>query len=248
MKLSDIFDYLRQGELRLVSIGGGEQGEIRSQDYPQVIASINLGLSAIFSRFTLKEEKLKLLLQPGTYRYNLKSAFAISNTTSTEPLQYIDDADRPFKDDLAKVLYIKTPDGHEVALNDRSDIWSCHTPSTFVLEVPEKVIDQSPDMPDGFKAGVLEVGYRATLPWLPTVLPVGFDPAQVDVELPPAYLQALLYYVASRVHHPVSLNSEVSQMASFAVKYENECARLESNNLHVNKQESGSKFHERGWV
>lgn len=248
MKLSHIFDSLRTGELRLLSIGGGEQGEIRPEDYPTMITHINLALAAIFGRFTLKEEKLTLLLEPGVTRYELSRTRAVSNTGSTATPKYIEDTDRPFQDDLAKVLAIHTDEGEELALNNRADKWSCHTPSTYVLEVPEKIVEQAPDVPAQLKTGSLVITYRATHPWLPVDLAPDFNPAQVEVDLPVAYLQALLYYVASRAHHPVSLNSEVSQTASYAVKYETECMRLESNNLHLNKEEGTDKFHARGWV
>ena len=82
MKLSEIFAYLTEGELSQLSIGGGEAGQIRPEDYRRVMRSINLGLNNLFTRFFLKEGKLTLLLDPDITRYTLNSVHAVSNATA----------------------------------------------------------------------------------------------------------------------------------------------------------------------
>lgn len=45
MKLSEIFDQLRTGEFRLISVDGAPQGTIPESAYKTVARSVNLGLT-----------------------------------------------------------------------------------------------------------------------------------------------------------------------------------------------------------
>lgn len=186
------------------------------------------------------------MLKPGLTRYTLTRAFALSNPKAV--VKYIDDTAVPFMDDLAKVIGVRVPDGPELSLNQRDDRWSCQTPTTHLIEVPKIIVDQSPDLPDALKTDKLELIYQATHPLIDTSEDADIEPDLVEIELPYAFLEPLLYFVASRVHHPVSLDSEINPAMSYAIKFEQLCAALENANLAVNKRDGLSKFHERGFV
>lgn len=247
MKLSEIFSQLTTGELNQLSIGGAAQGVIDESNYEAVLNHINLGLSYIYHRFPLKESRLKLVLFPDLVSYKLSSRYSTSNTTSGEPIKFIDDVGNPFLDDLTKVHAVLTEAGEALPLNDNKDKYSCHTPSTHVLTVPMAVTNQYPDLPDHYKTSFLTVVYRAALPKL--VTDYGYlDPEEVEVDLPYPYLEPLLYFVASRCYHPVSLSSELNPGSSYAMKLEQACQRLELNNLAVDQGASNDRLMRGGWV
>ena len=88
----------------------------------------------------------------------------------------------------------------------------------------------------------LAIKYRATpdnIDWRNTT-----DPEDVEVELPIPYLEALCYFVGSRM--TVSTKGNESQM--LISKYENECNRLESLALTVNHDTVNMKLVNNGWV
>lgn len=247
MKLSEIFSQLTTGELSMLNIGGAEQGIIQESNYQAVLNNINLGLSYIFHRFPLKEGRLKLVLFPDMVSYKLSSRYATTNVVSTEPIKYIDDLASPFMDDLTKVHAVFSETGEALSLNDNKDKYSCHTPSTHVLTVPKAVTNQYPDLPEQYKTEYLDIVYRAAHPKL--VMDFGYlDPEEVEVDLPYPYLEPLLYFVASRSYHPMSMSSEINQGSSYAMKLEQACQRLELTNLAVDQGASNDRLIRNGWV
>ena len=247
MKLQEIFDMLAEGELSMLSMGGEEQGVINDTVYPSIVRHVNLGLLTLFRRFNLREDSFLLDIQPGQTRYKLKSQFAVTGK-SKEPVRYIRDSTaQPFKDDLLKVEVVETPKRVPLVLNDRSNPLSVLTPSTFELQLPQDVADQKPSLPDELKTSTLVVHYRAKHPEIK--IPLGyFDPARVEVELPPAYLQALLYFIASRVHTPRGLTNETEVGNIWFGKFEAECQRLELENLEIDQGIENTRLIRGGWV
>lgn len=244
MKLNEVFNQLSGTELALLSIGGQPQGVINSKNQGVVLNALNLGLTALHSRFALKEGRLKLILVPDVYLYTLKSAFALDNDESTEPLRYIEGE---FLDDLAKVEAIYTEEGNEVALNTRTK-YACLTPSTHALRVPAPIVDQDVDIPSCLKTNALELVYRATHPTIAADEFGQLDVEEVEVDLPYAYLEPLLYFIAGRIHHPNGMSGDMQMGSSYAAKYENACRLLEGQNLQTDKGEESTRFERRGWV
>lgn len=248
MKLAEIFEQLSSGELRQLSIGGEAQGVINFRNQRVIARHVNLGLTNLFTRFPLREGQLKLVLMPGIQEYHLKSAFAQSNTRSKELIKYIDDVGSPFKDDLAKVHKVQASTGEEFSLNDKKDPLGLSTPKTHVLRVPQAIVDQGPDLPDGLKTDYLDVTYRATHPLIDTSEDGDFDADMVDIELPYPYLEPLLYFVASRVNPPTALAGESNVSMSYASLFEASCQRLENNNLAVDQGAANDRLTRNGWV
>lgn len=247
MKLSEIFSQLTSGELSMLSIGGAEQGVIQESNYEAVLNHVNLGLAYIFHRFPLKQNSLKLTLIPDMVSYKLSRQYATSNVESNELIKFIDDVGNPFLDDLTKVHEVLTEAGEAFPLNDHKHKYSCHTPSTHVLTVPMAVTNQYPDLPEQFKTDTLTIVYRAAHPKL--VTEYGYiDPEEVEVDLPYPYLEPLLYFVASRCYHPMSMSSEINQGSSYAMKLEQACQRLELSNLAVDQGAGNDRLTRGGWV
>lgn len=246
MKLSEIFSQLSIGELSQVGIGGAKTGGIAAADYDKLVGHVNLGLTDLFTRFSVRQGRLVLTLQPGKATYILAKDFAVNNAQSTEPVRYIaDTAEEPFLDDITKVERVLTDANHEMVLNVGDSPEAIITPSPTVLRLPKIMLGAS--VPDYLKTGQLEIFYRATHP---TIVkdPVDFDPMLVEVDLPRTYLQALLYFVASRVHAPIGMGQEFYSGSIYATKYEQECARLASLGLDSRQSMLNTRLERNGWV
>lgn len=224
MKLQEIFDQLTYGELSQLSIGGGEAGVISETNHARVLAHINLGLTALYKRFNLKEKRLVIPLQwnADTYQLNV--------------------------DDILKIEKIMTDSEFELGLNQDSDPFSCFTPTLNTVRVPKVIMAQGADLPDEYKTVGFTVVYRANHPKL--VIKFGtLRPESTNVELPGSHLQALLYYVASRAHNPiVTTNNEFNAGNNYYAKYEAACQELEFQGLQVERGINNFKLHWSGWV
>lgn len=249
MKLSEIFSQLTSGELSQLAIGGAKTGKIAEADYHKVLNNVNLALVDLHSRFTIRKGRLVLALQPGKGSYELDSKFAVSNQRSRETLRYIEDTDEPFKDDVIKVEQVLTDTGHELALNVGGNAHSITTPSSTIIRLPKVMTGAGlfGDVPDQLKTSKLEVLYRATHPMI--VKPVGyFDPTRVEVDLPRVFLQALLLFVASRVHTPVGMGQEHYSGSIYQQKYEQECTRLLMANVEIDDKQENTRAERNGWI
>lgn len=237
MKLSEIFTQLTYGEFSQLCIGGGEQGKISEENYPAVVAHVNLGLTALFRRFNLKEGRITLRPVENKLVYELDSKFAVNNARSRETVRYLIDtpADKFDDDTLIKVEKVLDLAEEEVLLNVEGDPESCFTPSMKSIRIPKEAVDD------------LILVYRQNHPQI--VVPAGiFDPARVEIELPYTYLDALLYFVASRAHNPVGMQNEFHKGNSYFAKYEAVCAELEFHNVKRDNTFDNDRLVKGGWV
>lgn len=247
MKLQEVFDHLST-DFSQISIGGQEQGVINEANCRAVLRVINLGLTDLFTRFLLKESKLKLELAPSVLLYRLESAFAKSNTKSNKPIKFIDDIGNPFRDDIAKIHSVVNDQGYVLNLNDKFDKYAVHSNSTTSLEVPVEMVMMASSLPEHLKTTGLEVHYRALHPVFDTSVDADIDPEFMEVDLPYPYLHALLLFVASRTYNPVGQGAEGSLGPSYAVRYENECARLMGAKLDVETHNGNYRLKSKGFV
>lgn len=247
MKLQEIFDQLSAGELSQLSIGGEAQGVIAESNYSRVLAYINLGLTALARRFNLRTGTVRVLLQPGQNSYVLSARYLVGNPKSNEPIRYLQEIPGiPFIDSVLKIEQARCDSGVDLVLNDNHEPWSAITPSVKTLRLPDDIVAQSPKLPEALKTQALEVTYRAGLEHL--VVPLGyFDPTRIEVPLPDAYLEALLYFVASRAHAPIGMQEEGAAGNTWFSKFENECQRLEQQNLQIDLGASSPRFVQGGW-
>lgn len=237
MKLQEIFDSLATGEFSQLNLGGAGQGVIDETNYSRVLPHINLGLTSLYRRFSLKTGKLTLQLQADLLRYRLTSAYAVNARRSQQPVRYIrDTAAEPFTDDVLKVERVIADVEGELPLNDAAHPLSVVTPTTLLLELP-----------GGLKSDTVDVLYRASHPVV--VQGLGFfDPARIDLELPASHLEALLYFVAARAHTPLGMTNEGQGGNQFYALYEGACAELEANNLQIDQGVSNTRLQRAGWV
>lgn len=247
MKLQHIITQLSTDEFSQLSIGGQDRGVINEQNYTQVVNHINLGLTALYRRFNLKEGRLQVILQPNQATYRLHSDFAVNNALSREPVRYLqDEAAAPFKDDILKIEQVRTEFGVEMELNTGTPV-SVHTPSLISLTAPDIVVHQTSQTPYWLRVERLNVVYRANHPMLQ--LKAGFiDANRTELELPMSHVEALLYFVASRVNNPIGMSNEFHAGNNYAAKYEAVCRELEAQNLEVDFEQHNYKAQQKGFV
>lgn len=238
MNLQEVFDQLTYGELSQLSIGGGEAGVIDASNYARVLAHVNLGLTALYKRFPLKEGRLTFTLQAERTNYPL---------TTQEDVLFVEDPDTDFNDDILKITRIYTAGGEELSLNDLADPYSCFTPTVTLLRVPLAIAAQGTDLPEWLKTPTLQVVYRTKHTNIP--YRVGFNPARVEVELPESHLEPLLLFVASRALTPLG-TAQFEGLAgnNYYAKYEAACQAIENLDLRVDQDSQNSRLVNNGWA
>lgn len=223
MTLSEIFSQLAYGELSQLALGRNSEGELDENNYPVLVSHINLGLSALYKRFNLKEGRLTFPLTQEGNVYKLGVT------------------------DLNKIEQVITAEGTSLKLNDETDPYSCFTPSMDTIRVPQKIVDKDPDVPEKYRTSELLVVYRANHPKI-TLVNGFINPDTTELELPYTHLEALLYFVASRVNNPIGMVNEFNAGNNWAAKYEMECQKLEAYNLEIDKGTSSTRLRNNGWV
>lgn len=223
MKLAEVFQQLAYGELSQLFIGENNAGEIQENKFPIVLASVNLGLTALHKRFNLREGRIYFPLTTEGNVYQL---------TVT---------------DLHKIERIETKEGTDLPLNDGNHPLSCFTPKLNTVRVPWDIINKASNLPEKYITDELLVIYRANHPKITEVNGL-IDPEVLEVDLPYSHLEALLYFVASRIHNPIGMVNEFNAGNNWAAKYEMECQRLEQLNLEVDEANENTRLINNGWV
>ncbi len=223
MTLQEIFDALAYGELSQISIGGQDAGLINESNYDRILPHINLALTAIYSRFSIKEDRVTFPLQAGGYTYGLQV------------------------DDLLRITRVFTHTGFELALNDENNVYSCFTPSQKNLVVAKAIVDKGPNLPDEVNTYELTAVYRANHPKVVKRLGY-FDPSKVKLELPNQFISALTYFVAARLHAPMGVGPiEGAVGMTYIQRFELECLRLEGQTPEQVVTEVHDKLRDRGF-
>lgn len=245
MTLQEIFDQLSSSEFSQLSIGGLAQGVLNNVNKGKVIPSINLGLQALHTRFTIREGATVLELVPDLFAYTLHSKYAVSNTASTQLVKYIRDdlAMESFADDVLKVERITMEDGFDLELNDEHGYYAASTPESNVIWLPVDIVNQIDGLPDAYKGETVEVTYRANHKKIALTSSLTED----LVRLPMAYLEPLLYFVASRLHSPTGGANANNTADPWFQKFEIACRRLEVSGVQTVTRGSDDKLRSRGF-
>lgn len=248
MILQHVFEQLLAGELSQFKIAETPAERLTDAQIRQLVLPISLGLTELYKRFPLKEGRFFIELQPNQVEYRLHSRYAASNTDSNEAVKYILDASpNQFHDDLLKVERVLTLLGFELPLNKLDNEYSLFTPTTTRLRVPEKIVNQDADLPDVLKTEMIEVFYRANHPTI-DMESSSFDPFELELELPDAFLEALLLFVAMRFHAPMGAGQlEGYSSNPYFARFEAACERLKLLNLAIDQDASNGKLRARGF-
>jgi len=248
MKLSKIYEALVASEIFTYDLVDDE-GSLRNEVKPRINRLINLGLSKLYELFVIREDTLKLNVTSDIQRYFL----TCDNAQSKNPNGYILDSDNPFKGDILELLRIKLPDGTVRTLNGESptqntirDVYH----NVHVSTAPSLISTPSSDeLLFGFipEEGIYEIVYKAD------AIPVSMNAAiTTEVRLPNTYLNALCYFVASKMYNPAGAESIGRSMFhegnNWSSKFNEECRQLKENLAGNKTSIAQSNFQRGGWV
>lgn len=244
MKLRELFDHLAFSELSQLNLVDANTGLVKPEHYDKVLFAIKLGLTALHTRFPLKEEIMQLLLVNGTYSYNLHNSQALSKKVDG---YILDSTNSPYLNTLIKVERVLSDSLYEYPLNDETETYSVFTPNSTTLIVNSEIVDKSSEVPEAIKTDKLSIYYRANHRDLPIGFN-GYDADIVEIELPYTHVEALLYFVGSRLHNPMGLVNEFNGGNNYAMKYERACLELEKYNVNVDQLNGNARLVRNGWV
>lgn len=241
MKLSNIFAQLTSGEMQRHSIGEDlVNGSISPEHYALVLPMVNLGILTLFTRFNVKQDQVIIQLNERITRYTLHPRHSMRNTDNTVD-RYIDDTEMyPFvKDTLIKILSVHNELGQERFLNTDNNQWTVTTPAYNVIQHP---------YPE--KENAISVIYQSSLPAIP--IPRAdeaelFDPAEIELDLPPMFLEPLLYFVGARVHIGLNDQETFNEANNFTSKYERAIAELRGGQMIQTEHDINTKLEMNGW-
>lgn len=235
MKISELFRQLSLGELSNLSLSNSGSGTILETKHPQLILYTNTALSALHSKFVLKQQELIVELVDEITTYELISKYAQSAADDTVDFAYINDTpDNPFKDDIIRVLAVWGPTG-KLPLNDPDHPRSLFTPTPLKLQVPNPISS----LP-------LSLVYQANHPRL---LDTGDNLVDQDIILPHYLDNALRKRVAAEVYSHMSGQENTMKGLEFQAAYEADCALITENDLaNQSTQSSHTKLEQRGFV
>ena len=206
MKVSDVFTELVHGELSSHAIA--MMGSISDTDTPRVISYINSGLLALYTRYPLLMQELRLQQYSHITSYKLSIEHARTNTSSDAVKYIIDSALCPFTGDVIRVEEIADEVGDVLEINSSDYDKVALLPSMDVIEIPNPTA-----------TNVLFVTYRAKHPTLTS--------KDDDIILPMHMLTALYAYIGSRVYAGGTAAEHVSKTAELTNKYEMLCQQFE---------------------
>lgn len=228
------------------TVSGADQidGEpaIRESDRPAIARHIILGLQALYRRFHLADDVLQLKLVPGQHLYELSPA------PERGQILKIDAVHVPLARQIREADQWSC--SRELGLNTRFDERAVTTPRFDKLLVPTQLLGElfSPECHDPVaQPPTLTVHYRAHHPRI-TLSDAVHSPSSVLIELPAAYIQALLFFVASRVMNPVGMVDEFHAGNTYAAKFEQECQMLEAHNLDIDDAGHRGRFDAQGFM
>lgn len=235
MTLEDIYNQLAYGELRLLSIGGGNidspQEGFPVESFIKMFPTIQLGLTELYKQFSLKEGTITVPLSENKVTYVLRRGM---------------DAPVTFSENLLKVERIYgryRQKKYEIPLNRLGCKEAIRTTSYDTLLIPDNVAD-APWLKETTE---LTVTYRADHPKIRAAV-ASSAPLAVNIELPVTHLQALLYFIASRMHNPVGMTNEFHDGNNYAAKYENELMKLQMMNYEIDDDAVNDRILAHGWV
>jgi hypothetical protein len=228
MLIKEIFEHLAQGELRTLALGGMDEGGIQRHNYARTIPHINMAVTELYKRFPAETKTVDIQCNLNVQEYKLHTDY--TQSVGTAPLLYImDTLLDPF---LGDVLRIEEIEGKFI--NDISEEESITTNYlSFMVPVPTEEL--------------LQITYRAKLPTIPVI---GFEVETAEIDLPYAYLGALLNYVGMRMTLgiPAKDAKGISDSNTFLAKFEADVAKIHELGLVVTNNTVHDKATDNGWV
>lgn len=252
---SELLEQLQSAEFSKVSITDMDTGVIKKESYNRLISLVNAGCAALYRQFELKNSSLLLRTTKGKVRYVLESEQALSNN----PTGYIvDTVDDPFLNDVMEIKAIQDLEGRELILNNYRERVTTDTQAEYTtrhLGLSFFTLDyRTLRIPHGLVGTDLVVNYRCNFVPIKQLEgdPAQFDVTSITLAIPPAYLNALSFYMASRLANAQGAETIgrgiFHQGNNYQQKYEAECAALKQQGLEMDIVMENDGIRRKGFV
>lgn len=200
-----------------------EEGSINVKEYNRLITHVNLGVGELYKRFELKRIEIPITVVDGITLY------AVGTTN-----------------EVIEILSVTTADGVEIPMgsNLASTIGSVSSMTPTTLKFKDVA------------AQVLTVSCKAKplpIEAVPIDLLAVYEPKDTVIELPSTYLEALLYFIASRVFNSSGIEGSVNKTPfhtgnNYYAKFEATCALLLGSGIEVEESVDNTRFTSKGFV
>lgn len=249
MTLKEIFDQLTFGELSQLNLGGAELGEIDGNNYSRIIPHINLAMTALYKRFNLKEDRVRLYPFTSKYLYEVNSKYKALSVFDTSIDNYLVKPDGlEFTNNILKIERVTNDLDIDYNLNDSNDRYSLYTPTMTSIRIPMDIIDRSNAISTEYLTDYFEVVYRAKHDVIGENIDF-IDVETVEIDLPDAYLELLLLFVAARIMTPMGAGQfEGLGGNNYMAKYEMAAQQVEQYNLKIDQNSRNTRLYEKGWA
>lgn len=242
MNLMEVFDQLSQGEIKDLYMGGLEGNKIISDDYPRIIPHVNLALMELSKRFPIHTRTLYIEQHPDIKVYFIDPKYAESNIASVEPIKYIKDLDDPFKNNLIQIEEVIDEEGVRYSINDRNDCEGLSLPHHNGIRLKQ----------DPVAGRMLEVVYRANHPKILLSEVAATlsheDLANIDIDIPMAYMEPLILYIASRHFAGLPPTEGVKDSSVYLLQFEASCKKIAELGIRSTDNTLDKKLINNGWV
>lgn len=233
MNVDDTFRRLSFGELSNLSLGQSGEGVVPHKDQNKIVTYANAALIVLYSRFIHKRSFVSIRLQTGVKRYQLSSAYAVSQSTPnpTKPQYILDSEEEPFEDDVIKILCFDYENEDETV---RQEVLS----SIRHLSIDTLLVKNPKD------GAVIDIEYQARHPTL--TLPA--DRSE-QIVLAPILWAALDAKIAASVYGSMNGEANMVKAQGLLAEYEQLCALAKMDDLLQETTESEvDKLHKAGWL
>jgi len=236
--LRDLFHLLASGEFSSISLSRTSTGGLNESEYEKVIGHLNLGIVEIYKRFRFLENELTLHADPRVTKYYLRED-RIADLHHINTQRYIE---RPSDPDgclnIIEITGVFNEAGDEYTMNNRFKTPCILQKANDILTITKLTAPE--------KLSIVYQAYPSKI-----TMEDDFNPREIVVPIPETIIEALLYYVASRVYKPMGSNDSTAnadKSASYQQQFELSCQKLEFYGLDPDNQDAANTFEERGWV
>ena len=240
MNIQQCLDRLANGELVNTTFVCDDQ--ISDTKVPFIISLINEALLRLYSRFILKEDYALIELNELRTTYYLDSSHAYDLSVEKIPksskvcLENYDkyifaSKDRPFTNNVIKILRVCDSSGNELPLNNSSNPLSVFTPTYNSIQIANLDID-----------GALAVTYQAKHP------EVTIDNLEMNLELPESFYGAFFAYIANLAYSSLQTELAMASAQKYFSIYTALLDELVTYDLgNSSYSQTNTKFYKNGW-
>lgn len=213
----------------------GEEGATDA-NIDKWLTLLNLALTDLHGRFPLRVRDNIIQQHDSISRYRLTADFAATNTSSTEPVKYIQDtATNPFDPRFLRIDSVWDAYGQKLPLNNGNHCMSVFTPEYNLLQIPDPSSDSQ-----------VSVVFRLPHDEVKVVTDAATTVAQTLL-MPEQYLKPLTLFMASQAYS--SMGSEQGILGlNYMQQYERACDEIQNRGLYNANETTIERFTADGWV